>query len=289
MLKRQAFHQVFELYHPAVAAVYFLGILLLCMSTFHPAFLLLFLAFGLAYEITEIGLRKTAKGLVWQIPLIAIIALVNPLFSASGSTELFHIGTYAIYAESLLYGACMGILLVCVICWFRLASSVLTAEKIMMLTGNKLPTLGLLICMTMRLVPQFVNQGNAIKQTQNACTAAKTKSRYAEKLRQITVLMGWTMEDSLEASATMRARGWGQSKKRSTYLIRSFKVRDGIAVAILVILFALSAWGAWLSCASFSFYPTVSAAFTITYLLPSAFLLALPAFLYAKEHLSWIH
>ena len=84
-----------------------------------------------------------------------VVAAVNPLFSAMGSTELFRIGLRAVYLESLAYGLCMGMLLVSVVLWFSNASHVLTSDKVMGLFGNVAPVIALMLSMAARLVPRF--------------------------------------------------------------------------------------------------------------------------------------
>lgn len=71
--------------------------------------------------------------------MILIIALVNPLFSASGSTELFRIGMRAVYLESMVYGLCMGGLFVASVLWFEAAASMLEYDKVLALLGNAAP------------------------------------------------------------------------------------------------------------------------------------------------------
>ena len=87
--------------------------------------------------------------------MILIIALVNPLFSASGSTELFRIGMRAVYLESMVYGLCMGGLFVASVLWFEAAAAMLEYDKGARAAGNAAPVIALMISMCMRLIPQF--------------------------------------------------------------------------------------------------------------------------------------
>lgn len=87
--------------------------------------------------------------------MILIVAVLNPLFSASGSTELFRIGMRAVYLESMVYGLCMGGLFVASVLWFEAAASMLEYDKVLALLGNAAPVIALMISMCMRLIPQF--------------------------------------------------------------------------------------------------------------------------------------
>ena len=158
-MKRTAF----DLFHPVVAFGYFAVMFALSMTAMQPVYLAISLASVLSYSAVLRGWRATGRSLLWQLPLVAVVALANPLFSASGSTELFRLGLRAFYLESFVYGACMGVMLISVIVLFSNASQVLTSDKVMTLFGGGAPTIGLMLSMTARLVPQFVRRGNGIR------------------------------------------------------------------------------------------------------------------------------
>ena len=162
----------FDLLHPAVAVVYFAALLVLSMTAMHPVYLVLAWAGALACRAGMHGWREAAGTLRWQLPVVAVIALANCLFVGSGSTVLLRIGTRAFYAEALFYGACSGLMLCCVLLVFQNASDVLTSDKVMAVLGRRLPTVSLMVSMTMRLVPQFARRGDEIRDTARACTAA---------------------------------------------------------------------------------------------------------------------
>ena len=162
----------FDLLHPAVAVVYFSALLVLAMTAMHPVYLALAWAGALSCRAGMHGWREAAGTLRWQLPVVAVIALANCLFVGSGSTVLLRIGVRAFYAEALFYGACSGLMLCCVLLVFQNASNVLTSDKVMAVLGRRLPTVSLMVSMTMRLVPQFAQRGDEIRNTARACTAA---------------------------------------------------------------------------------------------------------------------
>ena len=199
----------FAMSHPAVPALYMVLTLGLTMFSMQPVLIALSLAGGLAYGFATRGAARTLGALRWQLPVILIIALVNPLFSASGSTELFRIGMRAVYLESMVYGLCMGGLFVASVLWFEAAASMLEYDKVLALLGNAAPLIALMISMCMRLIPQFLRRGRTVLAVQDAidvpgrAPADPVRSR----LRASSVLMGWGMEDSLERADAMRSRG----------------------------------------------------------------------------------
>ena len=192
--------------------------------------------------------------------MILIIAVLNPLFSASGSTELFRIGMRAVYLESMVYGLCMGGLFVASVLWFEAAASMLEYDKVLALLGNAAPVLALMISMCMRLIPQFLRRGRTVLAVQDAidvpgrAPADPVRSR----LRASSVLMGWGMEDSLERADAMRSRGWGAATRRTTYARYRLGRSDIAALVGLAVFGAAAVAVAWTATTQYSFYPQLS-------------------------------
>ena len=269
--------RAFDGLHPTFAALYFLAVVVLAMSLIHPVTLAMAAVAGVAYNARLRGGSATLRSLLWQIPLLLVVAVLNPVFSMSGSTELFRIGTHAFYLESFAYGACMGLLLVATFQWLSSAAAVLTSDKIMTLLGPAAPTVGLLLTMTMRLVPQFVRRGASVSDARTACTAApEGKTEIARRVDQVTVLMGWGMEDSLETSDSMRARGWGAAEKRTSYARDDFRAFDAAACLLLAALVVLCIVCHVVIGAAFSFYPVMGTWTTPVVYAPFAVLLVIP-------------
>jgi len=173
---------------------------------------------------------------------MGVICLVNPLFSASGSTELWRLGSVVIYLESLAFGACMGAMLVAVVLWLECASRVLTQDRVLELGARALPTVTLMVSMTAQLVPQLVRRGQTVRSTYAACTAASgTKDVRHAQVRMSDVLVAWAMEDSLERADAMRARGWGSTEARTTYRSVEFRARDAVALTGVVVFLLANA------------------------------------------------
>ena len=310
-------HTEFDLYHPSIPALFLTAVLVFTFAVFHPVFLGISFCAAILYNLFLKGWRALSKSLSWQLPLLAIITLLNPLMNSSGSTVLFVWGGHhAFYLEALLYGLFMGLMLITVLLWFSNLTQVLTSDKIMQLTGSVLPTLGLMMTMTMRLVPQFVRRGNLIRSTQLACSSAGVyqvdeQGQVGEKasgtvkgagtrqgwfarrvsgtrfyMRMVSVLMGWGMEDSLDTAQAMLARGWGAAK-RSNYKRSSFRAGDGLMLALILALIVLSIIGVVVLMDGFAFYPTVGPLVLSWWYLPYGVLMFLPFILEAKGRILW--
>lgn len=253
-------HVAFGTRHPAVPAAFSAITLVLTMSSLQPVLVAISLCGGFAYSCCSRGPLATIASLRWQVPFVVVVALFNPLFSASGSTELFRLGSRAVYLESLCYGATMGGLFVASTLWFSAAARLVPYDKVLALFGRAAPTCALMVSQCMRLIPRFVRQGRIIWGVQESVTlpGAALGDVVRRRLRMSSVLMGWTMEDSLETADAMRARGWASSSRRTTYSLYRFLATDAACLIALAAFGALAAAAAWAATSQFRFYPTMS-------------------------------
>lgn len=280
----------FATYHPAVAFVFLACAIVISMAALQPVFVALSFLGALACSVVCRGARATAGSFVWIVPLWLVVAIANPLFSASGSTEILRIGVRAVYAESLVYGACSGGMLASVFLWFSSYAACMNSANTMALFGNVLPIVSLMVSQVMRLVPQFVARGRGIAAAQDAVSAAAPQTKRqqtAGRLRIVSVLMGWGMEDGIERSDTMRARGYDCGARRTTYKRYRFGRADASVLAAIFVLAAIAGACAAAVCLRFSFYPTLSGWGAWWAYLPYALLMAVPSALRFKEWLLW--
>ncbi len=280
----------FATYHPAVAFVFLACAIVISMAALQPVFVALSFLGALACSVVCRGARATAGSFVWIVPLWLVVAIANPLFSASGSTEILRIGVRAVYVESLVYGGCSGGMLASVFLWFSSYAACMNSANTMALFGNVLPIVSLMVSQVMRLVPQFVARGRGIAAAQDAVSAAAPQTKRqqtAGRLRIVSVLMGWGMEDGIERSDAMRARGYDCGARRTTYKRYRFGRVDASVLAAIVVLAAVAGACAAAVCLRFSFYPTLSGWGAWWAYLPYALLMAVPSALRFKEWLLW--
>lgn len=283
-------NNVFHSYHPAVAFSFLACALAFTMACLQPLFAAVSLAGALVCSAVCRGGKATLLSLRWVVPLCLVVAAANPFFVASGSTELFHVGQRAIYLEALAYGLCSGGMFAAVFLWFASYAACMDSENSLALFGNVLPVVTLMVSQVLRLVPQFVSRGRAVAAVQDAASsAAPAGKRDAARgrMRIVSVLMGWGMEDALERSDAMRARGYDCGARRSTY--RRYRLGAGDAVVLLVVfaLAAASAAGAWAACSGYSFYPVMDAPGPWWRVLPYALLMMVPPALWTKDWWRW--
>ncbi|MDP9859268.1 energy-coupling factor transport system permease protein [Olsenella profusa DSM 13989] len=284
-------HLAFETTHASVAVAYFSGALLLAMFVMQPVYVALSLAGALAFALCALGVRGTLRKLRWQLPLLVLITLANPLFSASGSTALAQVGPLVVYRESLVYGACMGSVLIAVILWFEGASRVLTNDRLMGLMGRRLPVVALMVSMTAQLSARLVRRGTEARTVRRACSSSGADGRPSLQgaLSLTTTLMGWAMEGSLERADAMRARAWQAAPHRTSYATERLGDRDALALLGVGALVGANVLLAAVACAQWHFYPTTPTLVVWWGYAPYAVLTLLPAALTLRERARWSH
>ena len=280
----------FSTYHPAAAFTYLACAIVLAMAALHPVCAALSLAGAFACSCACRSVRASLASLAWALPLAAVVAVANLAFSATGSTELFRIGARAFYLEALAYGACSGTMLAAVLLWFSSYAACMNSESTLALFGGVAPVAALLVSQVLRLVPQFVSRGRGVQAVADATSAAAPATKRDQgraRLRTVSVLMGWGMEDSLVRSDSMRARGFGCGARRTTYRRYRFGAADAALTAAVVALALANAALAFVACGQFRFYPALSALVPWWGYGVYALLLAVPIILWARERWLW--
>lgn len=250
----------FDAAHPVIPAAYAVIALVLTMMAFQPVLIGIALIASICFQCLLGGARRLGRSLLWLVPIMVVIVVLNPLIAPAGSTALFVLGTLTVYLEGVAYGACMAALLLAVVTEFSGASQVMTTDKLMALTGRTMPIVALMLSQVNRLIVRFMRQGRQIESVQSACTAAHVSRtrRISAHARVVSVLVGWSLEDSLETADAMRARGWGSAARRSSYRRYRFTRHDALALGFVFALGSLCAYVAIASTVGFRVYPVMT-------------------------------
>ncbi|MDO4538870.1 MAG: energy-coupling factor transporter transmembrane component T [Coriobacteriales bacterium] len=277
-----------EMVHPAVSALCLGGCALVGMCVLHPVYEAISLLGALAFCLATRGVRETGRKLLWMLPLLALICLANPLFSASGSTLLMKLGPLSIYLESLVFGAVMGAMLVASLLWLEGMALAIPQDHVLSLAGGALPTVSLMISIATGLVPQLMRQATDVRTTRAACTCAGPRqSRLRELARGSTMVVSWALEDSLERSDAMRARGWSAHARRSSYRLYEMRDRDLATLFVVALVLVASAILGMVAGQQWHFYPTMPQLILWWGYAPYAILAFTPAVATLVERLRW--
>lgn len=286
----------FDTYHPAVEFFFFLGAIGTTMFLNHPLYIGLSLAAGLVFYLLLKGMKglKLMGGL---LALWAFLAIGNGLLVQEGETILFTWwrGTRTVSLEALLYGVTNGAMFVAVLLWFSCYNELMTEDKFTALFGNLIPSLSLLLCMILRLVPEFEKRAVTITGVRNCVGKGPSNGTKKEKLRHATdilsVMTSWALENSVITADSMKARGYGCGKRISFNINRSTG-RDSICATVLLLGLVLLIVSALMGSVKAEYYPLIHLAPLTIRSLPGiggyALFLFTPTLLQLWEDLTWL-
>lgn len=268
MVNRDAFAG----FHPVNNFLYFAIVLIVSMFSMNPWYILISLAGAVCYSIRLKGTEKFLKSLAVMIPVMIFTAAINPVFNHQGVTILTYLPNgNPLTMESMAYGLFAAAMMVTVISWFSCYSEIMTSDKFVYLFGRIIPSLSLLISMTLRFVPKFRAQYREVLTAQKCIGKAGSDKKFSEKIktgvRIVSIMITWAMENAIETADSMRSRGYGLPG-RTAFSIYKFDRRDRMMLLWLLIaaFFVAVSWAK--GGLYFRFYPAIKAAqpglFTVT-------------------------
>ncbi len=220
--------------HPTINFLYFGLVLLFTMCFEHPLARLVSLAGALCYDLYLNGRRAARFSLLYMLPMMLLVAILNPAFSHEGVTILSYLPSgNPLTLESILFGVGAALMLVSVILWFACYSTVMTSDKFVYLFGRVIPALSLVLSMTLRFVPKFRAQIHAVSESQRCVGRSVSDGSVLQRIRNgvtiLSILVTWSLENAIETADSMRSRGYGLPG-RTAYSIYRFDDRDRLAL-----------------------------------------------------------
>lgn len=254
-------NKAFASYHPVVSFSFFMVILALAMLLRHPVFVGLNLISACLFSWFLNGWRDLRFNFRFGLPMFLLIALANPLFNHQGQTVLFFFLDQPVTLESTLYGFCSAASLVGIIIWFSCYNKVITSDKFLYIFAKTIPTVALLITMSIRMVYKLRLHLKMIATAQQAIGLDAGEGRIWQRLRRsmrtLSVLLSWALEDGIETADSMKARGYGL-RNRSSFSLYRFSRRDGILLGFVAVLGTVCLIGYLRGWGALSFYPSLA-------------------------------
>ena len=245
--------------HPAVNLIFFLFAIGITMFSTSPAFLAVTLVFSWIYSILLSGKRAIKSNLIFTIPILIIMTVINTMFTHNGATVLFYVNNSRITLEALLYGLAAAVLLSSIIVWFSCFNVVMTSDKLIYIFGKAAPVLGLTLSMIFRFIPLLKARFREISMGQR-CMGRHVTGGFMAKLRQVTkevsILISWSLEAAIETSDSMEARGYGLPGRSSFHLFKMTPT-DKVLLTGISISGIIGAVGCALGKTSIYYYPKV--------------------------------
>lgn len=284
----------FSEYHPIVNFIYFGLVIIFSMMFQHPILIVLSLIGSFSYTIMLNGIKGLKFNLYFLLPMFFVVILLNPLFSHEGMTILFYLNNKPITLESFIYGIASAGMLVTMIMWFSCYNKLITSEKLIYLFSRTIPSIALLISMTLSFVPKFKAQLKKIRLSQRNIGRDINNGNLFEKAKHgcriVSILITWALENGVQTADSMRGRGYGLSG-RTHFSLYKIDSRDKKALAALTALIFICLLGYFGDKTIIQYYPyiKISTIGILDYIIYLAYgiLVFFPIIIEGMEALRW--
>ena len=198
-----------------------------------------------------------------MIPTLLFAALINPAFNHEGITIVGYLPSgNPLTFESIAYGIAAAIMIVSVICWFSCYTEIMTSDKFIYLFGRIIPSMSLIISMTLRFVPKFSAQLKVVTNAQRCMGRDVSNGSIIQRAKHglliLSMMTTWALENAIETADSMKSRGYGHSG-RTAFSIFTFDKRDKKALLCIVILGIYTLAGKLVGEMYFRYFPSLQA------------------------------
>ncbi|MDR2486890.1 MAG: energy-coupling factor transporter transmembrane protein EcfT [Clostridiales Family XIII bacterium] len=254
-------------YHPAAIFLYIACAIVSAMVTFSPTHVAIAVFCSCLCSLYMNGAKKFLRGLRLLALLFTVVVVATPLTNHRGATPLFLLPFGPVTLEALAFGLSMGGMLLSVFVWFQCYQKLITNDKFLFLFGHVAPTSAMVVSMIIKFIPVT---GQKLRGIMEAQRALGTSSRGREQedvgwlgrrlaalrngVRLTGILMSRCLEDSIETAEAMRAKGYG-TRRRTVFGAPRFRLRDGISIAVVAVLFAFHIAMVMRAAATTTFFP----------------------------------
>ena len=251
----------FKNFHPIINFIYFVLVIGFSMFFMHPLALIISFSSAFLSLIMIKGIKAIKKTLLFLLPMIILTTLINPLLNHQGITILAYLPSgNPLTLEAMLYGLCASVMIINVIFWFSFYNEIMTSDKFIYLFGKIIPSMSLILSMTLKFVPTFISQMKTVSNARRCMGKNPPEKNIIKKAKNaITVLSSvttWSLENAIETADSMKARGYGTCK-RSAFSIFKFDKRDLTSLIFMLITGAYTFLGSVFGTMKFSYFPAI--------------------------------
>ena len=290
MLKAKAKRKTeFSMTHPLVCFLFIAAVLTVSMLSYNPVLVGTSLVMSSLCVAAFCGVKQCMRNFLIGVPVVVFTAIIQPIFSGAGETVLYYINDNPVSVESYIFGLIAGSMLVNVIQWCSCLRALLDGDRLMYILGNIAPTLGLTFSMILRFIPLLGQRYRQIHEAQLGM-GRSGKNRLRQFAREISILISWSLDSSIETSASMEARGYGKGK-RTNYHNYKIKYADIAAIFYIVLITAFIVAGIVAGKADIYYLPQIiftgDAAITAAMAIAFIMLAAMPLAYEFKGAVKW--
>lgn len=287
----------FSSIHPIVSFTYFTVAIMFSMFFMHPLFQMIAFVSAFSYSVMLKGTKGLKFNILYLLPMLLFMALLNPAFNHQGVTILFYLKSgNPITLESMLYGVSAALMFITVILWFSCYNAVMTSDKFIYLFGKIIPALSLILSMVLRFVPRYIEQIKAISNAQKCIGRDISQGNIIQKAKNgikiLSIMTTWALENAIETADSMKSRGYGL-RGRTSFSNFRFDTRDKTMFFTMLSLIAIVLIGAMMGQNTIRFFPSIKfAEFTVlSFFVSIAYfiLCMLPVIMNVQEAVKWKH
>ncbi|MCL2883801.1 MAG: energy-coupling factor transporter transmembrane protein EcfT, partial [Coriobacteriia bacterium] len=151
-----------------VALLYFVAVIALTMSAYHPVIGALSVVAAVLYLLMLKGVRALLRLLALALIITVVMLVVQFLTVHLGKTALFTVGYTRYTLEALVAGFSMTMMLVSVIFWFSCYQEAVGSDRFMAVFSRILPTSSMMVSMVFNYVPGVLNKSRQVNDAHKA-------------------------------------------------------------------------------------------------------------------------
>ncbi len=229
----------FNLLHPSVAIIYFVGIQVLIFISDDVPRRTLAAAGLLLTAVFFNGANKVVKTCKWLVPLSALVILLTPLFNHRGRTVLFYFWGGAVTMEAVWLGVSQAFFIAGLVFLFMSFNRVVTPPVLLFFIGKYMPRAALLLNMSLQTGARLSKRAGDFIDVQKTREHKLSKRKHSLLLLDAFTSRG--LEEGLETAEVLKARDYGKTG-RTHYHTYYFKTRDAVSLAALLALTAAASF-----------------------------------------------
>lgn len=252
----------FREYHPVANILFYAGVLGITMFFMNLVFMIISFLGAAAYILLCFNKKKLIRSMAASAPVVILSAVLNPLLNHEGATILGYFRTgNPLTLEAFIFGLTSGLMMSTTILWSATFNDVITTDKLTYLFGKILPAFSLLLSVSLAFIPKLLHQYRLALDGQRGLFGGGEQRKYSkkEKLRRgaglFSILVTWSLENSIETADSMAARGLGL-RGRTQYSIFHFGRKDGALIFFISVCLAVTAFSIGSRSIFTYYYPT---------------------------------
>lgn len=234
--------------HPLTGILFLTVYIILFLQINNPIYLFIMLISLLILAYLDGSLKDLFSYGKIILPFTLLIVILNPIMVHNGDTVIYEghinypvLGPMRITLEAVIYGIFNGIRVMCVTLTFGLGNLIIHPDRAFGFFSKFLKKSSLLMSMTIRLFPtmmkSYENIVNVEKLRGNKMLHKDMKKTIKCSGNIVNILFLSSLEDSADMAESMYSRGYGASKKRSSYFHEKFTYKDMLLILVYICIF----------------------------------------------------